>query len=480
MKKLVLMKKVFLILIFFLILNSLLSAQNEENHLYLDNGIIRVGVDLSRGGAIDYLAESSNPEKNYINRFDAGRLVQRSCFGPPFIYNACPGFLNWPWNPVQGGDCFDNGSPVIDFKKEANLIYTKCIPLNWGSNNELTDSIIETWINLEGRAVRIESRFTNGGEDHSRWMDQELLAVYVITELSNLWFYGGEYPFTWDRLTVLKPPSKNIYYQATEYWAAWTDEYQFGVGVFSQDMMYHTAFRVGEQGKTDDYAFDTNYVGIISRFTVPPYSVHHGVSYLILDTLYNIRKFVYKKVRYPSGQRLRRLTKRYREPNEFGILRWEFNKPNDREGWAVGWDYKNKRNSLDDTFGVINGVWRLIARSSQGKGSYIISPQFQLFANYYDWIEIRIRFESSMLDKIRLYWNRLSNEIFKFPEENSISIDVIADGEWHTYYINVGQHPYWKGTIRQLCLAELGSNNKVEIDYIRIWQAPKWSSLSFK
>jgi hypothetical protein len=477
MKKLILMKKAFLIvLIFFSIFFSFSIAQNENNHIYLDNGIIRVGVDLSRGGAIDYLAESSNPQKNYINRFDTGRLVQRSCFGPPFIYNACPGFPNWPWNPVQGGDCFNNGSPTIEFINTGNIIYTKCIPLNWGSNNELADAIIETWISLEGRAVRIESRFTNGSEDHSRWMDQELLAVYVITELSNLWFYGGEHPFTWDKLTILKPSSENIYYQATEYWAAWTNEYQFGVGVFSQDMMYHTAFRVGEQGKIDDYAFDTNYVAIVPRFTVPPYSVHYGVSYLILDTLSNIREFVYKKVRYPSAQMLRKYKykKNERELDEFGVLAWEFNKPNDREGWAVGWDYRNNRNSLDDTFGVIDGIWRLIARNSAGKGSYIISPHFQLFAGYYDWIEIRMRLRNSALNKIRLFWNSLSNEIFTFPEENSILIDVSTDGEWHTYYIEVGQHPYWKGIIRQLCLAELGSNNQIEIDYIRIWQIPKW------
>ncbi len=463
MKKLVLKKKAFLVLLFFSASCLSLSAQNEKNHLYLDNGMIRVGVDLSRGGAIDYLAESSNPEKNYINRFDAGRLVQRSCFGPPFIYNACPGFFNWPWNPVQGGDCFDNGSPIIDFKKEENLIYTKCIPLNWGGNNELTDSIIETWISLEGRAVRIESRFTNGGEDHSRWMDQELLAVYVITELSNLWYYGGNHPFTWDELTVSQPSFKNTYYQATEYWAAWTDEYQFGVGVFSQDMMYHTAFRVGEQGKANDYAFDTNYVGIIPRFTVPPHAVHHSISYLILDNLPNIRRFVYRKVRYPSGFRF------YTGKKEWGVLAWEFNELHNREGWAVGWDPRGKQNSLDDSYGVVDGIWRLLAKSSTGLESHLISPNFQLPAEHYNLIQLRMRISQSDLSKIRLYWNHLADEIFTFSDENSIWVDISADGEWHTYYVEVGQHPCWKGTISQLCLAELGSDNLIEIDYIRIW-----------
>jgi hypothetical protein len=451
----------------FVFILSFFFLRGENQDYYLDNGIIRVGVDISRGGAIDYLAESSNPQKNYINRFDAGRLVQRSCFGPPFIYNACPGFPNWPWNPVQGGDCFNNGSPTIEIINTENYIYTKCVPLNWGSNNELTDSFIETWISLEGRAVRIESRFTNGSENHARWMDQEVLAVYVNTELNNLWYYGGNSPFTWDELTVLYPPSKNTYFQATEYWSAWLDDNQFGVGVFSQDVMHFTAFRVGKQGIEDDYAFETNYVGVIPRFSVPPYATHHAVSYLILDNLPNIRRFVYSKAQYPSGYPI--------NINErgWGLMAWEFNELHNREGWSVGWDYKQRRNSLDDSFGVINGIWSLFAQSSAGLGSYIISPQFQVPAKFYNLIELRLRIEKTDLNRIFLYWNRLRDKIFAFYDKNSTWLDVLADGEWHIYFIDLKKHPNWRGTIRQLCFAGLGNGNLIEIDYIRVWMIPK-------
>lgn len=53
---------------------------------FLDNGLIRVGVSDSFGGAIEYLAESNGPGipgKNDINCHDADRLVQYAYYGDP-------------------------------------------------------------------------------------------------------------------------------------------------------------------------------------------------------------------------------------------------------------------------------------------------------------------------------------------------------------------------------------------------------------
>jgi hypothetical protein len=83
---------------------------------YLDNGRVKVGVDLSRGGAIVFLAHAG--EGNLINNFDLGRQVQLSFFsGPvPFRANGQSPKKHWEhlgWNPIQAGDDFENSSRVL-------------------------------------------------------------------------------------------------------------------------------------------------------------------------------------------------------------------------------------------------------------------------------------------------------------------------------------------------------------------------------
>ena len=49
---------------------------------FLDNGDIRIGVNLGLGGAITYLSEEGSTV-NMINSYDLGRQVQQSYFSGP-------------------------------------------------------------------------------------------------------------------------------------------------------------------------------------------------------------------------------------------------------------------------------------------------------------------------------------------------------------------------------------------------------------
>ena len=46
---------------------------------YIDNGVIKLGVNLALGGAITYLAESKTG-KNIVNNWDWGRQIQMSFY----------------------------------------------------------------------------------------------------------------------------------------------------------------------------------------------------------------------------------------------------------------------------------------------------------------------------------------------------------------------------------------------------------------
>ncbi len=62
------------------------GAASEEREFsgmsYLDNGEIRVGVNLDIGGAITYLSKSGSDE-NIVNSFDWGRQIQMSFYSGP-------------------------------------------------------------------------------------------------------------------------------------------------------------------------------------------------------------------------------------------------------------------------------------------------------------------------------------------------------------------------------------------------------------
>jgi hypothetical protein len=65
-----------------------------EGEMFIDNGKIRLGVDLASGGSVFYLSESV-PRRNLLNGFDRGRFIQQSYYGDSDESR---------WNPVQGGD----------------------------------------------------------------------------------------------------------------------------------------------------------------------------------------------------------------------------------------------------------------------------------------------------------------------------------------------------------------------------------------
>ena len=105
---------------------------------WLANDLVRVGVDLNRGGAITYLAREGGG--NLINNFDFGRQVQLSFYsGPvPFAVGENRPAKHWEhigWNPVQTGDDFKHASRVLDHRNDGRTIYVKCAPMQWPLNS---------------------------------------------------------------------------------------------------------------------------------------------------------------------------------------------------------------------------------------------------------------------------------------------------------------------------------------------------------
>ena len=117
--------------------NMLLSAEPqtfvlESTVVRLDNGVIQFGVEPRCGGT---LVEVSWRGRNFVNNADCtGRQVQAALYDGNAKYDGCSGCEgNWGWDPVQGGDIHNFGSPLLAIKVTADSVYIATRPNEWAS-----------------------------------------------------------------------------------------------------------------------------------------------------------------------------------------------------------------------------------------------------------------------------------------------------------------------------------------------------------
>src|SRR5262249_51637355 len=128
-------------------------AAADAEMSFLDNGVIRLGGDLAKGGTITYLSQSiaiaGLDALNVVNRFDLGREVQQSYYsGTDNYLNPTSYWTNWSWNAIAAGDTYGNPSTVLEQANDGKTIYTKTAPLQWALNNVACECLIEQWITL--------------------------------------------------------------------------------------------------------------------------------------------------------------------------------------------------------------------------------------------------------------------------------------------------------------------------------------------
>lgn len=137
---------------------------------FLDNGTIRIGVDLERGGAIHWLSLTGTRD-NVINSADLGRYVQQSYYSGPCPYLPAgtrqhPAWAGWCWNPIQVGDVYGNPARLLAVRNDGHTLYTKCVPMQWALDDVPGECTFETWIELVGslvvRVTHEEQSFSKG------------------------------------------------------------------------------------------------------------------------------------------------------------------------------------------------------------------------------------------------------------------------------------------------------------------------------
>ncbi len=407
-------------------------AKAQPTTLYLDNGTLQLGIGLNYGGAIGSLKEASDG-RNLINVYDQGRQVQQSFYsGPtPYLGGTWSG-QPWPWNPVQAGDAYNNKSQILDYQTSTNEIYVKTRPLQWSLNNVPIEAVMESWYTLEGNSVHTRLRLTNQRTDTTQYpaYDQELPAVYTVGALSKLYSYTGDQPFTNAAVSeITKVPPPWTQWNATENWAAYVDTNNFGLGVYLPGGVRFLGGFYGTAGTGGPNNSQTGYISPIRREILDHNIVYEYEYHLIVGTLSQIRQWVYDQNPDPR-------------PN------YEFVQT--RDHWFL-------RNASDTGLPDAEG-WDIRVNQSD---PMVISEKTAFRAQDVPKLYIEMAAHVGAVDggtlTGQLFWadHAQSGNILGdggFAALKSFDFQVINDGQFHVYELDLSSDPYWQGLITQLRL----------------------------
>ena len=306
---------------------SVFNREIPEQEIFIQNDTHKLGIDLLWGGALSYLedldsnvqavfvdgqikvdsnaserynTESVNNNVNLINRNDTGRLVQQSYYGTLDYDHGVYMENDWRYNPVQGGNQFNDASKIVNLRVTDTEIYIKCRPLDWAKEKEyITPSYMEATYSLEDGAVHAKCRFVDFSGYPEAESTQEIPAFYCIEPLNNFVYYGGKKPWTNGKLTnepdlIFWPDAGYPNFYSKENWSAFTGEFEdsFGIGVYVDN---EEAFLAGvfEREKTtnEDPSKDgpTSYIAIVKNRIFKSFDPYEYEYYLATGDTTEIR-----------------------------------------------------------------------------------------------------------------------------------------------------------------------------------------------
>ncbi|MDY8138105.1 T9SS type A sorting domain-containing protein [Aquimarina sp. 2201CG5-10] len=426
------------------------SNGQMPNEIEINNGIIKLKLDLTSGGAISYLSDANN-NYNVVNIHDKGRYIQQSYYNGQHLDRRAegqhPNFSPWNWNPIQAGDIYGNRSQVITYRRNANELYVKNRPMLWDMNNSPCECYFETWVTFSGTAAHVKNKLTVFRTDNlwqTRPYHQELPALYTVGDLYKLYTYRGSAPWTNDGLSRINnsgPPW--AYWNTNESWAALVNNNNWGVGIYNPISTY---FVGGFSGSPGGGPYD-NPTGYFSPLITKALSKNGTFQYeydLILGNLNDIRTYVYQKRGVNPGG---------------NTLSWEFNQSGNNEGWIRS----GGTNSIATTGGSLNvGI--------TSGDPQIINQNVSFNPNSFDYLKIGIRNFTNNGD-MDFFW---SNSSGGFSASKRIRVSVAPNNNnLNEYVFDLRNVSLWNngGTINAIRIDPPGDGNpsgeNVKIDYIR-------------
>ena len=132
---------------------------------------------------------------------------------------------------------------------------------------------------------------------------------------------------------------------------------------------------------------------------------------------------------------------------------WEFNTEGAQEGWAGNGDVAE--------LAVKEG---LLAGRSTGRDPILQVTGLQVEADRLHRLAFRLR--SDRDQRVQVFW---ATTLTAMSEQTSLGIEVVGDGQFHDYELDLAKNPYWRGIVNILRIdpaTEPGA--KFAFDYVRL------------
>jgi hypothetical protein len=391
------------------------AASSQLGMSFLDDGVVRVGVNLDDGGKIAYLAASSGEEgagaQNLL--FE----LEPSFYGGPFS----PGAVGWGAN--------EDGAPVVSHFNDGSTIYTKSAP--WGC-----ECVIETWVRLRGHVVAVRHRLTTFRSDVTRYPAtwQELPALYTAGRTYRIYSYDGSAPYMNAPPTEVTAfagqffqPTNHTGLHATEHWAAIVDDDRYGVGIF--EPLTTTIAAIPGTAEAAEYPWTVNgYLAPAALEIVDANAVYSYSYSLVVGSLDAIRA-------YAVGHRF--------------DTRPNYHFDHDRRHW---WYVNATDHGLP-----IHGALRINVDEDDPE---LVGPQQSWRAASVRTLYVRGAWHTAQADA-QLFWSVPDGG---FSEARSIRFFARADGRFHTYKLRLARLPTYGGIVDQLRLDPVQGGDRGWVD----------------
>lgn len=508
-----------------------------EKMIYVKNSRYKLGVSITYGGAISELYDLSADDgtisgsTNLVNRYDTGRLIQQSYYGTlgenddyePRYYSP-DGPCKWHYNPVQGGDEYQNRARLIDYETgtDANgntYVYIKTQPRDWAgeipsatdsngnvtattaaSDGRFTFCYMENRYTLTDTYVQVDNRMVDYSDYEHPFTGQELPAFYTLSYFNDYYWYKGATPWAdltdtnqltlehnlpfWGYQANVAATTFNYQASNTETWAAFVNEstgYGIGMYVPNTDVFKGGITTANNTGEGDSGWLETSAEGLGSSYFTPqkimkivPFEAVE-YSYLIAaGTVNTIRETFRTNKDFTTNYSLNKNTISQKIPNEPETMEYI--------------DF-----SVEDNLLFLQSVQNAIPSYDtdqqaakievDGDDSYFHIP-YNLYdtvytADNYTCIEIKYMIPADstlypygVAGGQELYYQLGTNTLPSLDGYQGNPVTFIADGQYHVAKIYTGSLNNWTGTMNSLRLDFLNdgitSGQVIYIKYISL------------
>lgn len=455
-----------------------------DRSLYLETQRFKLGIDLGWGGTINCIEDKSNAIEgltNLVNKHDTGRLIQQSFYGTGAIEGVYqPGISfdsQWVYNPVQGGDQYNNSSRLIDLVITENSIYIKSQPQDWSLDGELTPSYMENTYTIEGDLIRVDNRFVDfSGWEHP-YAGQELPALYTVSYLDTFVWYDGSHPWTGDTLSsrdnlnfwgdaaYANDCTFTIKEKNTETWCAWVNtDVDYGLGLYVPNADLFKAGRYAYDGTKSADENPCNYVAPCNTIKLISFQ---PLSYSYLLTA-------------GSTSEIRATFAEHKDFSDNASLHENYisTRLPDMEGDITHLDFTTDADigalmnpvSTDVAFDSAEQAVRLTAGAA---GDVSVTIEYGLWSdalNADDLSTLRIEY------MIPTDNSRGAYECDLFICAGAVSIPtgdvrirkgLIADGEYHVLEIDLSSYAFWSGAINKIRFDYFDFSSEGDVMYVK-------------